>query len=727
MPNYSCSQIPEPLEAYGDITGLGVVLAFTIAAWSTILILIAYYLFGFDPSLNPYRKMTDQGEEIIPIAKRIPNPADQMIYKHTKRLRGWFGHHADEASGVEQAFHKCILTLADTQLVTGLSIMLSGYYALTQGLSAYHWQMVLCLAWFSTMTHLSALTFLRTYLNNHPAGRFWRIFLMSLLATTLTIGFIPTGHFTFIDRYTFSSWLSPDTPDRIDLGTMIYPDDCDNFKTSTPKDLHCWLSRSKDFHHGSSPCVTFGLNTCTVDGKPVNQSTHTDQEVTLNFRTERDGKHKSGSPGVLPESPAICFFRGGMITRSESYFSLVVSLALLTYGYTIRVFKLFEKIPETFSWLGEERLDHRYQALLRALKRRLSVKPPSKAVLIASLCVPLQASLYHTLCILLQLYTSMIAEVFSISISAIWGTLKISSTRDMGNPEDNDWAFGQVISLVLLSSPLTQLFEVAYKTASPWNSRRHTPPSIRISRPDTPGSTPSSSVEMLTSSNTSRPSGPLASDRIRHIGSQSNGANNQTSEISQSDQQEAESNAVPPRFNPTFTFRGQNDLDQVESAQSYLTAQLIITQLLNEAHFDRKEIWNDSLLFVIAAPIFSIFASFFINIYTLENAAFIGFENYIAKVLITAAFLPLQIQMYIFFIFHVHRFEFEKGIKWRRITGATMSVLSSSMISGYLNHHFGTMMACVAIAALCGLQLMTMLVTTSLRMWSLRSRQVRHH
>ncbi|KAK1547057.1 hypothetical protein CPAR01_01024 [Colletotrichum paranaense] len=106
MPNYSCSQIPEPLKAYGDITGLGVVLAFTIAAWSTILILIAYYLFGFDPSLNPYRKMTNQGEEIVPIATRQPNPADQMIYKHTKRLRGWFGYHPDETSGVEQAFHK---------------------------------------------------------------------------------------------------------------------------------------------------------------------------------------------------------------------------------------------------------------------------------------------------------------------------------------------------------------------------------------------------------------------------------------------------------------------------------------------------------------------------------------------------------------------------------------------------------------------------------------------
>ncbi|KAK0369659.1 hypothetical protein CLIM01_12987 [Colletotrichum limetticola] len=123
----------------------------------------------------------------------------------------------------------------------------------------------------------------------------------------------------------------------------------------------------------------------------------------------------------------------------------------------------------------------------------------------------------------------------------------------MGNPEDNDWAFEQVISLVLLSSPLTQLFEVAYKTARPWNSRRQTPPGIRVSRPDTPGSTPSScrnpceillgtlkitmiAVEMLASSTTSRPSGPLASDRIRHVGSQSNGVYNQTSEISQSDQ-----------------------------------------------------------------------------------------------------------------------------------------------------------------------------------------------
>ncbi|KXH37099.1 hypothetical protein CSIM01_00161 [Colletotrichum simmondsii] len=242
MPGYSCSEIPKPLEAYGDITGLGVVFAFNLTAWLTIFMLIAYYLFGFDPSLDPYRKITDQGEEIAPISTRVPNPADQMIYEHTKRFRALFGHRTFGGSAVEQAFHKCIITLADAQLITGIAIILSGYYALAKGLSTYHWQMVVCLAWFSTMTHLSALTFLRTYLHNHPAGRLWRLLLMSLLTALLAVSFVPTGHFNFIAKSKYQFQYAGYGPDRIDLGHVIYPDDCENFKTSSQSNTSCWLS-----------------------------------------------------------------------------------------------------------------------------------------------------------------------------------------------------------------------------------------------------------------------------------------------------------------------------------------------------------------------------------------------------------------------------------------------------------------------------------------------------
>ena len=65
--------------------------------------------------------------------------------------------------------------MSDLQLVTGFSILISGYSQLRCSLSCYHWRIVSYLAWFSSLTHLSCLTFLRNYLYNRPEERTWRL------------------------------------------------------------------------------------------------------------------------------------------------------------------------------------------------------------------------------------------------------------------------------------------------------------------------------------------------------------------------------------------------------------------------------------------------------------------------------------------------------------------------------------------------------------------------
>lgn len=66
--------------------------------------------------------------------------------------------------------------------------MTSGYYAVTQGLSGYHWKMVTRIAWFSTITHMAALSCLRTYLYKSPVKRGLRLFLMGLLSIMVITG-----------------------------------------------------------------------------------------------------------------------------------------------------------------------------------------------------------------------------------------------------------------------------------------------------------------------------------------------------------------------------------------------------------------------------------------------------------------------------------------------------------------------------------------------------------
>ncbi|KAK1951946.1 hypothetical protein LY78DRAFT_488399 [Colletotrichum sublineola] len=83
--------------------------------------------------------------------------------------------------------------------------------------------MVVYLAWFSSVTHLSALTFLRAYLAQHPVGRLWRLTLMFILLILLLASFIPTGHFEFLGSESYFARF-------IDLGRAMYPQDCDDFR-----------------------------------------------------------------------------------------------------------------------------------------------------------------------------------------------------------------------------------------------------------------------------------------------------------------------------------------------------------------------------------------------------------------------------------------------------------------------------------------------------------------
>jgi hypothetical protein len=90
-----------------------------------------------------------------------------------------------------------MLTMSDLQLLTGLSILISGYAQLRCGLSAYHWQKIVDLAWFASTTHLCCLTFLRNYLCDRKAERIWRLSAMGVLVLMLIVAIVFTRYFIF--------------------------------------------------------------------------------------------------------------------------------------------------------------------------------------------------------------------------------------------------------------------------------------------------------------------------------------------------------------------------------------------------------------------------------------------------------------------------------------------------------------------------------------------------
>ncbi|KAH7174054.1 uncharacterized protein B0J16DRAFT_376592 [Fusarium flagelliforme] len=91
----------------------------------------------------------------------------------------------------KQPVTQFILALSDQQLVAGLAILISGISNQKQ-LSGYEFSVVLCLAWFSSTTHLATLDALRPYLRSHGVIRDIRVFAMVVLLVLLLYSFCVT-------------------------------------------------------------------------------------------------------------------------------------------------------------------------------------------------------------------------------------------------------------------------------------------------------------------------------------------------------------------------------------------------------------------------------------------------------------------------------------------------------------------------------------------------------
>ena len=94
---------------------------------------------------------------------------------------------------LSEALQTAVLTFSDLQIVTGISLAVSGYSQLHCQLAIYDAQMVVDLVWFSSITHLATLTSLRHYFRKRPALRLWRISCMAITVGMLSYALIFTG------------------------------------------------------------------------------------------------------------------------------------------------------------------------------------------------------------------------------------------------------------------------------------------------------------------------------------------------------------------------------------------------------------------------------------------------------------------------------------------------------------------------------------------------------
>jgi hypothetical protein len=142
------------------LTWTQILLAFFVTACTAVLLSLAAYTGGFLP--GHYLRLVD------------------------RRIFGANSRNQD--SRWRDIIEKVMMSVSDQQLVTGLAILVAGYYEMmNNNLSLYHWQIVVYLAWLSSAVHIASLTLLRDVFSKNPTLRNLRVAAMLVLLVLLAV------------------------------------------------------------------------------------------------------------------------------------------------------------------------------------------------------------------------------------------------------------------------------------------------------------------------------------------------------------------------------------------------------------------------------------------------------------------------------------------------------------------------------------------------------------
>ncbi|KAI1136094.1 hypothetical protein F5Y05DRAFT_415693 [Hypoxylon sp. FL0543] len=422
---------PPPLEAYGDISGLGVLISFLGSAWFAVTLLFVKYVVVFDPNESPFeheksrtREVYTSSEDTIyeEVSRRSqrtsreadwwrPNPIDAMLLGWIQSFP-WLRSLNKKFPNLEAVLDESLLGVCDIQVITGIGVLASGFFSLSCGLSAYHWRMIVSLAWFSSVIHLAGLVILRKLLRAHPWKRSIRFGLMFILLAGLVVALVPTGYFTWEEPGSVSSMADPAV---------------------------CYL----------------------------------DARIADHIRQARSCD-ESSSPDCHGEN----------LKLTTAFQTMVMSIILLAFGFVTRSAKVFRPFSNFANTRLRDPLSRHYQDVLARLLSSIEETGPRDDLssparrrtqhLEMIFFWPL-LSLLFCFRLLIDCFTSMLAEVYWLVVAMAWGTrgvfklrhdLQIGAGFSDGNnktaqnnlyavlDEENQWTFGQVLPVLLLMLPL---------------------------------------------------------------------------------------------------------------------------------------------------------------------------------------------------------------------------------------------------------------------------------
>ncbi|KAK1995572.1 hypothetical protein LX36DRAFT_725136 [Colletotrichum falcatum] len=385
-----------------------VLVGFLGTGWLAVLLVIFNYCLAFDPTANPFSDSErDNGRHSRRNGIK-PNDFDVKIICVFNKLRRRLGHH----SYWDMALRKILLQLCDIQLLTGLGILFSSFVSLAGYMSAYHWQIITYLAWFSNLTHAACLTALRKHLHHRQMERNCRMILMLVLLAGLVTAIFPTGYFNWRSYF---------------QGTAGLP----------ASNARCFFS--PDFVQSAwDGRICTGISQTIADGYRCNR------------KQDFDGSE------LTP-------------LRTSAYESSVVSIVILTLSFTSRSIKMFRTSSEIAKGTIRQKLGHWASSCLTATAagyRHFGTTASRRKLLTVLRPLDLMIALYLVVKLYLDVLLSEMADVFWLFVSSIWGTVRLFQARESAEVkgDENEWGFGQVLAVFLLMGPITTVTVAVFAT-----------------------------------------------------------------------------------------------------------------------------------------------------------------------------------------------------------------------------------------------------------------------
>ena len=253
-----------------------------------------------------------------------------------------------------------VLSLGDQQLVTGLAVLIAGY-SQRWSMSAYHFNIVASLAWFSSATHLATMAVLKKYFRGHLTMRNWRVLFMLVLSLMLAVAQIP-GRADKDNSMPVICYYG--SFDRMDLATVLaaicflvitytegifrlYARDIDwNLRDPIIERIMKGLCRVFSFYSGRYSEPSY-LNRVQASEFPGNESSKRSDAAV---RSEREKGRFDRFDSYLKNRhrPIERYFLAALFMYQELEFSFFITMALLladlTYGFA-QLFKYRATTP----------------------------------------------------------------------------------------------------------------------------------------------------------------------------------------------------------------------------------------------------------------------------------------------------------------------------------------------------------------------------------------------